>query len=292
MHSHMKRILQALDPIQIIGFAISVAVPLFLLITGKDQIGSVTLGFVLATFTQLLDLQVRQSDSEKRLLSSRTLNETLYRDEWLFESLSQIANDYQKIKSRSSDPFEFKNHAQEYLRECSDRLACMSDGYNFPIERIPFEQSMIVLRRAQKCVKAADSGDLEFWENVNANNYIRLNEETLNRGITIKRVFIHPIATLSQKVDLLRRQQDLGIEIYVVDPTSVDPPRGLPQALKGDYVIVDNCFAVISEFGTDGNVVRSKVSVEQGEVELLVRNFDRLLNSAKTLDEMISELSR
>jgi hypothetical protein len=282
----MKRILQALDPIQIAGFAISIAVPLFLLVTGKDQISSVTLGFVLAAFTQLLDLQVRQSDSEQRLLSSKTLNETLYRDEWLLESLSQIANDYQKIKSHIFDPFEFKAHAHECLRECRDRLRYMSDGYDFPVERIPFEQSMIALRKAQRYVKAADSGDLEFWVNANAKKYIKLNDETKKRGIVIQRVFIHPIADMAKKIDILQEQQKLGIEIYIVDPS-----RGLPQVLNGDYMIVDDSFAVISMFGTDGKVIKNKVSIEQGEVEQLGRNFERLLNYALTLDEMISGLS-
>jgi hypothetical protein len=282
----MKRIFQVLDPLQITGFAISVAVPLFLLITGKDQISSVTLGFVLASFTQLLDLQVRQSDSERRLLSSKALNEILYRDEWLLDSLSQIASDYQRLESRIFDPFEFKTHAREYLRECRDRLGYMSSGYAFPIERIPFEQSMIALKKAQKHISAVDSGDLDFWENTNANKYIKLNEETQRRGIAIKRVFIHPIVDLATKIDLLKKQQGLGIEIYIVDPT-----RRLPQALNGDYIVADDSFAVLSVFGTDGKVVGNKVSIEQGEVEQLVRNFDRLLNYALTLDEMISELS-
>lgn len=282
----MNRIFQALDPIQITGFAISVAVPLFLLVTGKDQIGSVTLGFVLAAFTQLLDLQVRQSDSEKRLLSSKAFNEGLYRDEWLLESLSHMASDYQRIKKHSSDPFDFEAQSLECLQKCRDRLNNMSKGYDFPIERIPFEQSIIALRKAQNSVKAADCGDLDFWNNTNANKYIKLNEEVYKRGIKITRVFIHPITDLINKIDLLKKQKDLGIEIYVVDPT-----RGLPQALKDDYILVDDLFIVRSDFGTDGKVVGNKVSIEQGEVGQLVRNFDRLLNYALTLDELINELS-
>lgn len=281
----MKRILQALDPIQITGFAISIAVPLFLLVTGKDQIGSVTLGFVLAAFTQLLDLQVRQSDSEKRILSSKAFNEILYRDEWLLKSLSQIAGDYQRIKNHTFDPFDFKAQAIESVQRCRDRLNKMSNGYDFPIERIPFEQSIIALKKAQNSVKAADCGDLSFWDNANANKYIKLNEEVCRRGVKITRVFIHPITDLSKKIDLLKKQKDLGIEIYIVDPT-----RELPQVLKDDYILVDDSFAVRSDFGTDGKVVGNKVSVEQVVVGELVRNFDRLLNYALTLDELINEL--
>jgi hypothetical protein len=231
-------------------------------------------------------LQVRQSDSEKRLLSSKAFDEALYRDEWLLESLSQVISDYQRVGMHTFDPFNFKAQSLECIQKCRERLNNMSKGYDFPVERIPFEQSIIALNKAQKSIKAADCGDIDFWDNTNANKYIKLNEEACRRGIKVTRVFIHPVTHLAKRMDLLKRQKDVGIEIYIVDPT-----KELPQALKDDYILVDDSFAVRSDFGTDGKVIGNKVSIEQREMRQLVKNFDRLLNYALTLDELINELS-
>ena len=76
----MKSKIKILDIFQIVGFVTSVFISLLLVSTGQDTIVSVTLGLVLATMVQLFDLQLRQSDSEERLLSATSLNQALYKD--------------------------------------------------------------------------------------------------------------------------------------------------------------------------------------------------------------------
>lgn len=283
----MQKIYQALDPLQLIGFAISFAIPLLLLATGQDQINSVTLGFILATFTQLIDLQVRQDDAVKRLLSSHRMNGFLYKDEWLLECLTQIVSDYQNIQEYTSDPFDFKVRTRTCLKRAQEKIGHMSSGYALPDERIPFEQSSIALRKAQTQVKAADCAiDLDIWSDANARKYVEINKEAKRRGITITRVFIYPIANLGKKVDILKEQRNCGVEVYVVDPS-----RGLPHALSQDYVIIDDAFAVTSQFGSNGQVTGNKLMIERREISLLLQNFNRLLNCAFTLDEVLSELA-
>lgn len=75
----MKLKYTALDTFQIVGFVVSVAISVGLVVSGQDTVASVTLGLVLGTLTQLFDLQIRHSASEERLLQANALSRALYR---------------------------------------------------------------------------------------------------------------------------------------------------------------------------------------------------------------------
>lgn len=83
----MKRLIQSFDQLQIVGVALSIVVPLGLVLTRHETIESTIVGLVLAATIQGIDLQCRLSDSERRILSSKELDKTLYRDEWLLNYL-------------------------------------------------------------------------------------------------------------------------------------------------------------------------------------------------------------
>ena len=55
---------------------------------------------------------------------------------------------------------------------------------------------------------------------------------------------------------------------------------------------MDDKVTIISEFGSDGKVRASKISIEKFEVEKMVRNFNLLLRYAKTLEDVIENVDK
>jgi hypothetical protein len=94
----MKPQRKAVDTFQIVGFILSISISIELIAMGQNTVASVTLGLVLSTLTQFLDLQPRQAASEDRLMRAQVLSQVLFRDEWLHEHVQQMVDDYATIK--------------------------------------------------------------------------------------------------------------------------------------------------------------------------------------------------
>ncbi|MCP4612689.1 MAG: hypothetical protein GY845_28670 [Planctomycetes bacterium] len=225
----MKSQLKNLDAIQIVGFVISATVSIGLLIAGQDKVASVTLGFVLAILTQLFDIQKRLSDSEERLLQANALSQALYRDEWLFEHIRQIVEDYQSVRSKW---FElFKRRAEDAVIECRNVLHSMAEDYLIASPESPFTFGAESLAMAKKSLKAVAAADITYWRSAHAQKYLQANAEAVKRGVRFTRVFVQTPDTLRGIVDILEQQQSLGIDVYVAFPDSIS------RELNEDYII-------------------------------------------------------
>lgn len=273
-----------LDTFQIVGFIISVAISIGLIAIKQDTIASVTLGLILATLTQLFDLQMRHNASEERLIQANILSQALYRDEWLLRYVRQIVDDYVAVKSGW---FElFKRRADDAIIECRNVLHSMVEGYMIVDLHSPFTFGAEALESAEKSLKAAAAADVTYWRSTHAEKYLQANADAVQRGVTFTRVFIQTPDTLRGIVDILERQQSIGIEVYIAFPDD------LPRDLNEDYLIMDDRVFVRLELTGDGRAKEERISVDPIEVERMVKRFDRLLRYAGKLDDVINSLKR
>jgi hypothetical protein len=116
-----------LDPIIVIGVIISIALAIILVLTGQDQAISLLIGLAVTIITLLINIIARLKESEAAIIKTSEFGNMLANDSWLFDVLRQIVNDYQKINTRSYDPFVRRMKAG--IIECRDLLHGLSENY-------------------------------------------------------------------------------------------------------------------------------------------------------------------
>jgi len=87
-------------------------------------------------------------------------------------------------------------------------------------------------------------------------------------------------------VDILEQQRDAGIEVYVIQP------EDLSRELNEDYLIMDDRVFVRLELTADGRAREETISIDEVEVERLVKKFDLLVKHARRLDDIIDNLKK
>lgn len=269
----MKSLLKNIDTIQLGGFLISGFVALTLVFTGHDAISSSLLGFVLAILTQLFDMQKRQGDSEERILRSSALSQTLYKDEWLLSRVEQIVQDYDKVKEKWFEGFRLR--AASAINDCHDTIHGLAENYMTVSDKSPFSFGVLGIQYAEKTIKAVTLSDSRFWDGVYGENYLNSNHEVVKRGVKIVRVFMNSADTLRGMESSIRKQHEMGIDVYVLATEDV------PKQLHDDVVIMDERYLNKTEFTGSGKVKEWRISIDPIEVEQASRKFDAVLRAAR-----------
>jgi hypothetical protein len=278
----MKKAFRHLDVVQIIGFTLSATISLTLYLLNKPD--SLIIGLVLAILAQLFDLQKRLKDSEELILEATILDKSLYVDNWLRKWITQIVLDYHKSKEAK---FEFmRSHSQRMIVECANALHSITTGEIISQRQRPVDFSTELLGLAKKEVKAADTGNIEYWKDQYMVEYLKLNIEAIkNRKLKIQRVFIYPREIIKENLEILRKQRNGGVDVYVAFIEE------LPHELKEDYIIVDDQIANLVQFSGDGHVIGNKITINQNEIEKVSKKFTSLIRYARSLDLAMTDLN-
>lgn len=277
----MKSPLKNLDTIQIVGFLISAFAAFTLLLAGQDEVNSVVLGFVLAAFTQMFDIQKRLSDSEERLLRASRLNRTLYQDEKLLSKIEGIANDYQRVKALQFELFE--QGADNTLTECFDVMHSLAEGYMTVSDRSPFAFAAVGIKYARKSLKVVTTSGNSFWNSIHGETDLQGYTDALGRGVKITYVFLNSSANLQNMFDVMKKRQDLGIDVYVVSTDEI------PKQLHEDFVIMNDRFVNRAEFTGTGRIKHWIQWIDPVEVEQSCRKFDIIMRSTRRLNHVLNQ---
>lgn len=269
----MKSILKNVDTIQLGGFLISAFVALALVFTGHDAISSSLLGFVLAILTQLFDLQKRQSDIEERILRSNALSQTLFKDNWLLSCVEDIVKDYELVKGKWFEGFRLR--AKSAINDCQEVIHGLAENYMIVGDKSPFSFGVLGIQYAEKSIKAVTLSDSRFWDGVYGENYLTSNVNTIKRGVKITRVFMNSAETLRNMEASIRKQHEMGIDVYILATEDV------PKQLHDDIVVMDDRYLNKTEFTGSGKVREWRISIDIMEVEQACRKFDAILRAAR-----------
>lgn len=265
-----------IDTFQIIGFLISAFVSASLLIAKQDTLTSITLGFVLAAFTQLFDLQKRIADSEEHLTRMNTLNPILYQDDWFSSEVMQIAEDYHVVKKGWFDLFV--RRGDDAIVECKNILHAMAEGNLDTSPRGAYSFGNEVINKIKSSYKHVSSlEDLAYWNSTYAETALETNIAAVRRGVKIKRIFVQRPETLEKMSGILQKQKDAGIEIYLANSAEV------PKDLIDDYVIADDQACAVMEISPDGHIKQQRITISPPQVEQYVKRFDILLHHARKI---------
>lgn len=288
----MKPHFKILDTFQIVGFILSALISVALLLTRQDTFASITLGLVLAGLTQLFDLQVRLSQSEERLLQANALSQKLYHDDWLLSQIREIVSSYQAVKDSW---FElFRGRAEYAITEAHSVLHLLAEGYMLVHLESPF--SMLggaysvgagMFENIEKSWKEVVVGDVTYWRSAAAEKYAETNARATKRGVKFTRIFLQPMPKLHEIGDILKKQQEQGIEVYVAQAEL------LPRELIEDYAILDDRILLQLQLDPSGEGREEKISIDPMEVERMVNRFNVLLGRyVQRLDDAIGILKQ
>ena len=257
-----------IDKFQIIGFVLSAAISFILIMRGQDTIASVTLGLVLATITQLFDLQMRNSESEEKLLQANLLNRQLFDDEELLTKIKQIVNDYYTVNNGWFD--HFKEIARDSINSCQYDLHTLANGYIGLKPYSPFAYGSRGFRNAKVCAYTVALGKMQYWRSGLATKYIQTNKEAIQRGVKVVRVFIQHEEVLADYRDIMETMQQIGVELYTVSPDTI------PPELKRDMNILDEQILVQLELTEDGSIREDIITIDPIKVRQAINDFDKL----------------
>jgi hypothetical protein len=294
----------ALDRFQIVGFVISAVVALGLIAVGQNTVESASLGLLLSVLVQLFDLQLRHSSSEqrlhaqlsdlqlqqgaseRRLLEAGRLEQALYRDEFLLHHVKDIVDDYLSLKDGWFDLF--KRNADKVLVECCRNLHIMADqAYTFADFQSPLSFGLMAFQQARKSIKIVVVVHAGYWRQSYSEQYLNANAEAIRNGVEVTRMFLQPRDVLKDMLDVLKKQQELGVEVRVgyLD-SSVIPPE-----LVKDCLIMDDRAVTQLEIERDGKPGLEQISIDPTVVQRRVQAFDMLMHYTKHLNDALEDLS-
>lgn len=275
----MKSLIKLFDPIQWVGFILSVLVTYYLLTNGYDDLTSLVLGLVLAALIQGFDMQKRLNDLEDRLTKAYSLNTELSSSDFLLKYIPGLIEDYKSVQASWFDLFG--QWADEAIAKCFDAIHEMREGYWIdPMGRTGLRKVSILHNIVKKggSLKAVAALDAAYWRSAEAKVWLNENAASIKLGAKVTRIFNYPEETLRNMIDIMKTHQDLGVHVYVA------PTENVPLELIEDYIIFDDRVVETSERVGQQN----RVTITN--VEKWVLQFEALFRYSRKLDDVIDEL--
>ncbi len=262
------------------GIIISILVPIFLIFYNTDAITSLLIGLVGLSVTLLYDLHKRmprdfndlhshlQQDKEE-IIDLLKLEKDLFEDDWLLDIVSQIIDDSQRVKENKYEAFiERRNMA---LIDCRNTIHGLSEGFLDTDIYSEYSFGVLGIKQAAKSIKAVQYADPIYWREQYGDDYLQSNMKAIERKVKLTRVWIQSRETLIDIQDIINKQQEMGVEVFVSEP------EGIPLQLLSDYVIMDDLLFVKLDLTSDGKGRLERHSIDEIEVAKANERFNRLL---------------
>lgn len=121
--------------------------------------------------------------------------------------------------------------------------------------------------------------DLEWWYRPEGQEYWRLQDEAIRRGVRVRRVFIHD--GWSQELDqLARRQREAGAAVKCVHRDD------LPSSMRVILALWDHRCGLEVLYNANGEGVRYAFTVARVDVERLRQQFELIERAAVDIDHV------
>ena len=289
----MRNKIVELDRLQIVGFIISIVVAAVMLVRGKDEINSVILGFVIAAFFQLFDLQKRNKEAAERVLQANVLSESLYEDDWLLERVQQIVEDYycareKKVGNRSYRMFQ--KRAEAAIDDCQYVLHEMAEN-RLVIEPFtpPFKFGETIASASKSVKHCIVTMNTDYWLSEYAQKGLKGHKKIVDSGVHFVRLYILSLEVLRkpENVRIIENQKEYGLDIRIIFREDFDREYG---KLPDNFILVDDGFVCVIEHKEDKSLKRQRISIDPITVGARVKEFNLLLDYANEFDKVADRL--
>ncbi len=271
-----------IDPILVIGVFVSIGLSVTLVLTGLDTGQGLIIALVGTVLTLLIDTIARLRMAERDVLRIFSFGKSLMQDKWLLDTMEQIIDDYESAKKTHLQPFPLRTKGA--LEECRDVLHALADGYMWvkPMGQYTFGQ--VGISHARRNVLAVSYANRQqFWRITWGEKYFRVNKEIVKRGVKVIRIFLASKDQLLNMIELMKRQAQAGIQVYVAILEEV------PIELQEDYLVQDEEVFVKVELNQEGIAKDELISIKPTAVRDALASFGELRRMSLSLDEFVGE---
>lgn len=269
-----------IDPVLAAGTLLSLAFGIAFYFYGElDAVAIATfaglLGIIITLQIQEITRERRRAEYESRM---GAIIATLESSLWLPDLIEPMLASVRKVEQTHSRT-PAVDACRQLLERCQAQLADLESG-RF---RYPYEDNALPLRLCQTLQReflaiSVPANDLRWWLTPEGRRYWQYQQQALDRGVVIRRVYIHDewspeLAALAQE------QRDAGAEVRRVHRDA------LPVGARGIIGIWDRTCGVEVTYDASGAAVFYSYSVAEADLDRLRRQFEQVERMAVDLDE-------
>ena len=268
-----KNLAHFIDPILVTGLLISVTISVFMVLMGNDNVTSLMVGFLTTIITLLIDILSKIQRTENTLLEASDLSK-LFSHLKIAKDIREIANNYDLVEKYDFDHYLKIANAQ--IIECKMRLRELALGNAFVKAKSLDEYSAyMAFSGAKTSVNAIDFGNSYFWLSKAGQKYLRINQEAVERGIKVTRIFAIDDQSDENLKTVINSQKQAGIKTLVITP----------ERVKQEFMIIDNRIRIDIVFDSNGDYTGQRIILDPPQVEEGVERFGSLESFSKIFDE-------
>lgn len=266
-----------LDPITLIGTVISVILAVLFYIRADAATG---LGVVAGIVGIVVTLQIQSMAAARRELalearSQRTL-EAIAGIPWLPDIMDKILLSATQVEKRYGD-----TPAAEAFRSsfeaCLSLLTDLERGhFTTQYGDLSMTYSLTIGCKSTLWATSVQDIDFEWWISPRSQRYWTLQQDALQRGVQIIRIFIYHEMN-EQLRKLAAVQTAAGLEILFVHRDQ------LPPQLRTDMVIWDKSCAYETRSNASGDPVMNSYTVAPQDVETMLNQFQVIRTNSHPL---------
>ncbi len=273
-----------LGPIFLIGLMISILSGLVTFLLSREEVSSLILTLMFLVLTMITNLFSAIKETEERLISSSDIIAALKEEPLLWKVIPQIVNDYLATKKLGA-PF-YLEEANRTLVKTRRHLHKMADGRMVQDIANFGTVKMNLGEKPSKNLKAVSVANPDFWRNKYGQYIMRQNAKAIKRGVDITYVWIQDIDTLAENLDILKKQDAIGVKVYCTLPDRVSDYYQAHYRIKDDKVVFRY------ELGRNGHAKTQRVFINPVEVDTAVEDFETLIKYSHPLKRYLPLLAK
>lgn len=251
--------------------ALSVAASVFFTavdLTVKTLV-AICVGFLITLLTVQLDVVVRLNERTKRQDQHGRLLELIEQQPELLPAFTDMLSSAVSATESARVPL-FEKAVRQTVEATRLSLKELEQGRM----HCPANDSQVMVAqwaqtRQQVRATTLVDADLTWWRSAVGRKYLKLNEEAIQRGVGVERIFLCDSMT-PDVVALLTESRRIGIEVLVVQRTDV------PSDLRINVVLYDDMLCVDEVVNSDGDVMSFVYSTNQADLGRLTSSYSRL----------------
>lgn len=259
----------------LIGVALSTAVGIFFYVRTDLSTAMATFaGLVGTTITLQVESLLRERRASEHVTRQQRLIGQIESIDWLPDLLDQALKAIDVIDHAYGGTMAVELTRQAFDR-CITQLSDLQRGHY--ITTVADNTPMYTLTaRVQRSLRATsvDGTDLEWWLSPASRTYLRLQEEALQRHVSIQRIFIY--RTWSDQLESLsRRLHDSGVRTLRVAQDE------LPPTLRRDLIIWDETCGYEIRTNAAGDPIDNTYTFAPQDLAVLIDRYDMIESCAE-----------
>lgn len=276
-----KNLSRWIDPTIVIGLIISIAISIITIFVSNDASIGLIVGLLSTIITLLVDVIARIQKVENTIFLTAHLSEVLASDKALCDTIHEIVVSYEQLKKWKFTHYEIVS--KRAIDTCRDTVNGAAIGAMTVKSKTPDEYgSFKGIDSAQKSMKVTHVTSMEFWKSSTFGRKIfDANLKAVKRGVKITRLFALSEQDVLNSIDVLREQENAGINVLIVKPSHFE------RKDQEDFIIFDDKILVRNEM-IAGQYATEHIILRSADVERANQDFHRLSLLGEKVDDFIA----